>query len=101
MAFYRGNAVPPQFTNLGFSSFTGPDQPKADYPRLKGRGAEIKNLVAPVLMSVCLPTTGAAHEFDSVKALVGSQTVNACHDDSSHWISCVARRIVPTDQVPH
>ena len=34
-----------QFTNLTLSTFCNPDAPHTTYPKLKGKGAEIKDLV--------------------------------------------------------
>ena len=47
--FYRRFAVPCQFSNLTLNSFTDPHQPKKDYPKLKGRGGEVKHLVPALL----------------------------------------------------
>ena len=46
--FYSEHAVPTQFSNLTLSSFCQPDKHAADYPRLKGRGAEVKHLTKPL-----------------------------------------------------
>ena len=37
-----------QYTALGISSFVDPKKHKSDWPRLKGRGCEIKSLVVPL-----------------------------------------------------
>ena len=38
-----------QFSNLSLSSFCDPEKHSSKYPKLKGRGAEVKDLVAPLL----------------------------------------------------
>ena len=47
---YASGKVKNQYTNLGLSSFCNPDQPKYFYPKLKGRGGEVKALVWPLYM---------------------------------------------------
>jgi len=47
--YYSKFAVSTQFSNLTLGSFCNPAKPAADYPRLKGRGAEVKHLAKPLL----------------------------------------------------
>ena len=46
---YRTMHVKCQFGNLTLSSFTDPDRPGKHYPKLKGKGAEVKDLMLPML----------------------------------------------------
>ena len=39
---------PTQYTNIRMSSFCNPCKPAAHYPKLKGKGAEVKGLIAPL-----------------------------------------------------
>ena len=50
-AAYRALACPTQYGNLGLTSFHDPAKPRAAYPKLKGRAAEVKWL-APALQAV-------------------------------------------------
>ena len=45
-SFYKEHSVGCQYSNLKISSFCNPDAPHTHYPRLKGKGAETKDLVA-------------------------------------------------------
>lgn len=46
---YTAEGYSTQFTALTLNSFTDPRSPSADYPRLKGRGMEVKCLLGPLL----------------------------------------------------
>ena len=50
-ALYRERKSPTQFSSLGLSSFCDPDRPAADYPKLKGRAAEVKSLT-PIIRDI-------------------------------------------------
>lgn len=39
-----------QYTNLGLGSFCDPSKPSGHFPKLKGKGAEVKGLVGPLLL---------------------------------------------------
>ena len=45
---YRESNVDTQFTHLQLGSFCDADSPMMSYPRLKGKGAEVKDLVLPI-----------------------------------------------------
>ena len=51
VAAYRELRPPSQYTNINLASFCNPQQPAAHYPKLKGKGAEVKALV-PVMRSI-------------------------------------------------
>ena len=36
--------------HLGLSTFTDPDRPRAHWPKLKGKGAEIRDVIEPLLL---------------------------------------------------
>lgn len=46
---YKKRKTTTQYSSLTLSSFILPEQPKKHYPKLKGKGAEVKDLVLPVL----------------------------------------------------
>ena len=46
LELYKAHKVESQYTSLTTSSFTTDNKPTKDYPRLKGRGAEVKGLVS-------------------------------------------------------
>ena len=46
--YYKQNSVATQFSQLGLASFCSVSSPHAAYPRLKGKGAECKDVVAPL-----------------------------------------------------
>ena len=48
--FYKDLKVECQFTSLTLSSFCDPKKAADSYPRLKGKGAEVKCLVGPILL---------------------------------------------------
>ena len=47
--YYSEHKVVTQYSNLTLASFCDPATPHRDFPKLKGRGAESKDLVAPLL----------------------------------------------------
>jgi len=46
--YYKMNQVSVQYSSIQISSFCNPKNPGDHYPRLKGKGAEVKDLVAPL-----------------------------------------------------
>ena len=46
---YTKGSSTTEYTSLAISSFTDPEKPKDSFPKLKGRGAEVKSLVIPLL----------------------------------------------------
>lgn len=71
--FYRGHSVPTQFTNLNLGSFVDANQPRFTYPKLKGRGAEIRNLVWPLSAAWDEFGARASPEFTLVRTLLKRQ----------------------------
>lgn len=59
---YRLQGTDHQFTHMGVSSFLDPQKPTRKFPRLKGRGAEIKGLVDPLLAVWNNVRTASAHD---------------------------------------
>ncbi len=47
-AYYSEHQTSTQFSSLNLSSFHNPEKPTKDYPRLKGKGAEIKGLIPAI-----------------------------------------------------
>ena len=47
-AYYSSRGVATPYTNLSLNFFSEPKSPWAHYPKLAGRGAEIKDIVAPL-----------------------------------------------------
>ena len=45
--YYRGHAVSVQYSSLSISSFCSESSPDSHYPRLKGKGAELRDVLAP------------------------------------------------------
>ena len=45
---YRKTAGGTEYTSLSIASFVNPDKHDTTYPRLKGRGCEVKSLVGPL-----------------------------------------------------
>ena len=45
---YRAHSVANQYSTLTISSFAGADKPHETYPKLEGKGAEVKDLVFPL-----------------------------------------------------
>lgn len=70
---YQACGVTNQYTNLGLGSFCDPTKPRAAYPKLKGRGAEIKDLMRPLLAtwSKCMDASVPEHKV--IEVLLSSQ----------------------------
>ena len=60
-----------QYTNLGLSSFCDPTRPKAHYPKLKGKGAEVKGLVGPLSMVWNNVMDSSKAEHKMIQAMLG------------------------------
>ena len=46
--FYSTHHVTSQYTSFSLGSFTQADKPRSDFPRLKGRGHEVKSVLLPL-----------------------------------------------------
>ena len=46
--YYMHHRISCRYSGLGLFQFTDPAKPKSDYPRLKGRGMEIKHIFEPL-----------------------------------------------------
>ena len=79
---YRNTQAACQFSNLGLSSVCNKDKPRAHFPKLKGKGAEVKDLALP-LSKVWgrMKTNAQMHngEAKTFKALIGIQTILHSH----------------------
>ena len=60
-------------TNMNRSLFCIPDRPRADFPHLKGRGAEVKDLVAPLLECWEYFQEEITYEYSLVHKLLSTQ----------------------------
>ena len=94
---YRDNGVPSQYTNMSLSMFTNPDSPDKSYPKLKGRGAEIKELVQPLLFA-WEALVDCSDDFNhDVKAILETQidiqTILHIHRDDTFLPVKVANRL--------
>ena len=49
LEYYRANAVATQYNHIDLSTFAHSDRPGTDFPRLRGKGAECKDLTAALL----------------------------------------------------
>ena len=47
--WYSTNACTAEYTSMELKYFVNPSNPRRSYPKLKGRGAQVKSLVAPLL----------------------------------------------------
>lgn len=86
VGFYSSHQVTTQFSNLSLSSFTDENNPKGSYPKLKGKGAEVQNLVWPMLEAWKHFGGHEAYHFDSVKALLERQL--DIQSVLSEWSDC-------------
>ena len=50
--YWHAHFVKGHFQNMKLSMFCNKENPKSDFPRLKGRAAEVKSLI-PALLSIC------------------------------------------------
>ena len=71
-AAYRSLRTPTQYSSLNLNMFTDSKQPRSQYPKLKGRGAEMKDLVKPLLL--CWEHFRSdKYEFDTIRDMLRSQ----------------------------
>ena len=59
---YKKLNVQCQFGNLNLKSFCNPDQPDKTFPKLKGKGAEVKDLVEPLYLVWDAHKSADAHD---------------------------------------
>ena len=83
--FYNENGTTSQFTSLCLTMLHDPTKPKGNYPKLKGRGAEVKGLV-PALRHVWERCHNASDEMHSMvlRALVCQCEMQSTIDDYAH-----------------
>ena len=83
---YREIKTPCQFTNLTVNSFCDKTKPSDHYPKLKGKGAEVKDLVLPLskIWSLRKNNSKQRNLIDKAfKALVGIQKILHDHADKA------------------
>ena len=82
---YADLQPPAQYTNLGLSSFCNPMKPCGHFPKLKGKGAEVKGLVGPLLVvwRAFMHNDNEEHQLIAV-ALTCVLKVQSIIDDHNH-----------------
>ena len=68
-AVYSRLSTPCQFTNLAISSCTETARPRGEHPKLRGKGAEVKDLAVP-LQEVFASYMRPSHADDAVIAKI-------------------------------
>ena len=66
---YAADRVIVQYTNLDLSSWCNPTTPKKFYPKLKGKGAEVRDLVMPLCKVWARHQDGTAHHRRVLRVL--------------------------------
>ena len=61
--YYGDNKVHTQFSGIGINSFTDAENPNKDYPKLKGKGMEVKDLAKPLRYAWGLMRARTTYEF--------------------------------------
>ena len=82
-SFYSDNDVPTQFSKLSLSSFHDPQKPKGDYPRLKGKGAEIKCMLHAITFVWTHFQRGNAIDNKILNTLTAAGTLQGLIDEYS------------------
>ena len=72
------------FTSLGLSSFINPKKAFTQYPRLSGRGCEVKSLIAPLMRVWAKHQNGSEHDEYVGDALSTLNHMVELLDDYSH-----------------
>ena len=72
-----------QFTTLGLSSFINIDNWKTEYPRLRGRGAEVKGLASPLKVVWQRLAVGSPYRQDVARALGLLEDLHKILDENS------------------
>ena len=92
----RSNATATPYGNLTLSSSCNPGSPKEDFPSLKGKGAEVKDLVRPLLEIWC--DVRPAYHFETVRDMlrneVSIQDILSLHADDVFLPAAEAYRLV-------
>ena len=69
VAAYKRGRVGVQYTNLSVGSFCNKDKPFSHYPKLKGKGAEVRDLVWPLHQAWVSMMSNTAHHRRIAKVL--------------------------------
>ena len=67
-----------QYTNLSLSSFCDPKKPNGNYPKLKGKGAEVKSLASVLCKVWSTNMQGGNHEHALIAQALESQHAFQC-----------------------
>ena len=70
-SYYCSHPGRTEYSNLSLRSFVDQEKPKSTYPKLKGRGAEVRDLAEPLLHAWSHFQHGATWEAEPVKTLLG------------------------------
>ena len=70
---YKEDSSDTQYTNLTISSFCDPRSPNSNYPHLKGRGAEVKDVVKPLLACWVHFREHITDNYDNVRLMLKAQ----------------------------
>lgn len=83
--FYTANASTNQYSNLLLSFFTDPANPGQHYPKLKGRGGEVKHL-GPAVLYAWVQLIAEQSEQDQwvISALQAQCRISEVLDEDSH-----------------
>ena len=95
---YAQLGIRQRFTNLTLSMIISPQTPWADYPSLKGKGAEVRHLVPVIYQLTQEYNRGSLHDnlrmyaaqhlcriYDILKENETEQDLPACISATSHW----------------
>ena len=81
---YQENSIETQYTSLSVNSFCDPENPHGQFQKLKGRGAEAKDLL-PAAYSALLKHGGSHESFDDMQnALVRLLDIRNCLHVNKH-----------------
>lgn len=83
-AHYTQHNPPCQFSSLTLKSFVDPSRHRADYPRLRGRGMEVKYALNPILSAYkCFKRVGNAEDAATIVVLEIMSEIQAIFDEHS------------------
>lgn len=70
---YQSSATAAQYSNFGLASFLDTDHAMTTYPKLKGKGAEARDLVGPVLHAWEQHANPTSYEYARIRSLLQKQ----------------------------
>ena len=72
--YYSDNSVNTRFTSLTLSMFTDPDSPYSNFPRLRGRGIELRDITPALLHAWRRLRCATTYEFHNIEAMLVHET---------------------------